>query len=186
MIRAYHPIDIEPMAKLLDSPNIARYMRNTFPSPYTLSDAKYWVDLVTKPDSPHRSFGIFVPDPDPDPQATETRYKLAGSIGLQPFADVESKTWNLGYVMGEAYQGQGIMTEAATVFTRWAFDTYPEEDLIRLEGGVFEGNFGSMKVLTKVGFKFEGVRRKAVWKNGKSLDVNVYGLLRKDLESKES
>ncbi|KAM7209031.1 acyl-CoA N-acyltransferase [Naviculisporaceae sp. PSN 640] len=188
MIRPYHKVDIEPMAKLLNTPNIARYMRNTFPNPYTLADAEFWVDLVTKPDSPHKSFGIFIPDPsssspESDTSTKEIKYKLAGSIGLQPHEDIESKTWNLGYLMGEAYQGQGIMTEAATVFTRWAFDHYPEEDLIRIEGGVFSGNSGSMKVLERIGCKFEGIRRKAIWKNGKNLDLHVYGLLREDIAS---
>lgn len=190
MIRPYHKIDIEPMAKLLNTPNMSRYMRNVFPNPYTLADAEFWVNLVTKPDPPQKSFGIFIPDPSsqppssPEPSAPEEiKYKLAGSIGLQPFTDVESKTWNLGYLMGEAYQGLGIMTEAAIAFTRWAFEQFPEEDLTRIEGVAFSENVGSIKVLEKVGFKLEGIRRKAIWKNGKNMDLHIYGLLRDDIPS---
>jgi len=88
---------------------------------------------------------------------------------------------NLGYVLGEAYWGQGIMTEVAIAFSRWALETMPEEELTRLDGAVYEGNTASMRVLIKAGFKFEGVRRKAIWKNGKVLDQYCYGLLREDL-----
>jgi RimJ/RimL family protein N-acetyltransferase len=39
-----------------------------------------------------------------------------------------------------------------------------------------------MKVLERSGFLKDGVRRKAVFKKGKALDVSIFGLLREDLE----
>ncbi|KAM7207078.1 putative acetyltransferase protein [Rhypophila sp. PSN 637] len=184
MIRPYHEIDIHPMAALLEKSDTARYMRNTFPDPYTLKDAQDWVALVTKPDPPQKAFGIFVPISDSSSPGggEEVEYTLAGSIGLQPHTDVESKTWNLGYLMGEAYRGKGLMAEATTAFVRWALlERYTETELIRLEGGVFGGNTASIKVLLKAGFKFEGIRRKAVVKKGEVLDMHVFGCLREDL-----
>lgn len=180
IIRPFHPSDAPPMATLYNNPKISRYMRNTFPFPYTPADAEFWINLVTGPNSPHIAFGIFVPVT-PSPSSDETTYTLAGSIGLQRMSDVEVRTMNLGYVLGEPYWGQGIMTEATVAFSRWALESMPEEELTRLDGAVFEGNTASMMVLTKAGFKFEGVRRKAVWKNGEALDQYNYGLLRGDL-----
>ena len=65
-------------------------------------------------------------------------------------------------------------------FARWAFQNFP--DLLRIEAGVYGGNDGSMKVLERVGFTKEGIRRSAVCKGGIIMDNVMYGLLRQDFD----
>ena len=65
-------------------------------------------------------------------------------------------------------------------FVRWAFQNFP--DLLRIEAGVYGGNHGSMKVLERVGFTKEGIRRSAVCKRGIVMDNVIYGLLRQDID----
>ncbi|KAJ7265769.1 acyl-CoA N-acyltransferase [Mycena rebaudengoi] len=141
-------------------------MSNLFPHPYTLLDAESW-SLIAAKRLPLHNFAITCPDG-----------TYIGGIGLKPLADVESRTMEIGYWMGEAHWGAGIMTEAVLAFSRWSFETIPE--LLRLEAAVFGGNEGSMAVLRKAGYTFEGRRRNAVFKNGKVLDIHMFALLREE------
>ncbi|KAJ7240107.1 acyl-CoA N-acyltransferase [Mycena rebaudengoi] len=131
-------------------------MANFFPHPYTLLDAESW-SLIAATRLPLHNFAITCPDG-----------TYIGGIGLKPLADVESCTMEIGYWMGEAHWGAGIMTEAVVTFSRW------------LEAAVFGGNEGSMAVLRKAGYTFEGRRRNAVFKKGKVLDIHMFALLREE------
>lgn len=166
VIRAYHPQDAEQMAVAADSPLIAKNMRNTFPSPYTLDSANSWINLATT--TPTRNFGIVSPD----------GQTFLGGVGLRPLVDVECRTYEIGYWIAPAAWGRGLATEAVKGFSRWAFETF--EDLLRLEAAVFATNEASEKVLRKCGFVHEGTRRRAIWKNGEVLDLKLYGLLREE------
>lgn len=174
VIRAYHPQDAEDMAVAANSPDIARYMRNTFPSPYTLDSARQWIEIATtttgapSPGSPTLNYGIYSPD----------GRRCLGGIGMRPCRDVECRTYEVGYWIAPAAWGRGMATAALTLFSRWAFETFPE--VLRLEAQVFGNNDRSCRVLTKVGFAHEGTRRRAVWKNGEVLDLKIYGLLREE------
>lgn len=103
-----------------------------------------------------------------------------GGIGLKPGGDVEARTWEVGYWLGAEHWGRGYMTEAVAGFSAWAFRTFPEAAVLRLEASVFEGNLASQHILRRVGYREEGVRRKAVWKDGRRLDLHYYGMLREE------
>ncbi|KAF3769003.1 acyl-CoA N-acyltransferase, partial [Cryphonectria parasitica EP155] len=148
LIRPYHLSDCPESSRQANDLEIARWMRNTFPSPYSLADGESFITNIglkaTKPstrtDPPtnvlinyalcRRSDGHFI-----------------GGIGLKPFADVEARTMEIGYWLGKEHRGQGYMTEALKGFVAWAFQTFPET--LRLEASAFEGNVGSTKVLAK-------------------------------------
>ncbi|KAI2465321.1 acyl-CoA N-acyltransferase [Annulohypoxylon bovei var. microspora] len=170
-IRAYTPGDIPATAEAANHPEISQYMRNRFPYPYTLENAKFWIDFSMKGD-PMVNFGIFAPDG-----------AFAGAIGLTPRDDTEYRTWEVGYWIAKSHWGKGIATSALKGFSAWAFKELP--DLLRLEAGVFEGNDGSMKVLERAGYTKEGVRRKAICKKDKVMDLTLYSLLREEVEGLE-
>ncbi len=86
--------------------------------------------------------------------------------------------WRLVTGSEKAHWGQGFATEVLKGFTRWAFENIP--DLLRLEAGVFGGNDPSVRVLTKAGYTFEGARRKAGFKFGKSFDIRILGMLKEE------
>ncbi|KAI0146624.1 acetyltransferase [Pestalotiopsis sp. NC0098] len=147
-IRPLEESDAPAIAAAANHPEIARFMRNRFPHPYTLDDANSWISLCSK---------------------REPRVDF----------DTECHTWELGYWLAKDQWGKGITTSAVKGFCKWAFAHFPE--LSRIEAGIYEGNDGSMKVLERVGFTKEGVRRKAVFKHGQSWDVAIFGLLRDEL-----
>lgn len=167
LIRPYHPTDASQLATAADNPLIACNMRNTFPSPYTLDSANGWITLATA-SPPILNFAIVGPD----------GKTFLGGIGLRSLTDIECRTMEVGYWIAEAAWGRGLATEALTAFSRWTFETFGE--VLRLEAGVFAPNGASSRVLEKAGFTHEGTRRRAIFKNGKVLDIRIYGLLREE------
>ncbi|KAF3059632.1 putative ribosomal N-acetyltransferase YdaF [Daldinia childiae] len=167
IIRAYAPSDAEGAVAAANYPELVQYMRNTFPHPYTLDSANYWINLCLNSD-PMVNFGIFTPEG-----------IFAGGIGLTPYKDIEYRTWEIGYWVGKDFWGKGIATSALKAFSVWAFERFPE--LIRIEAVVFIENIASQKVLERVGYTKEGIRRQAVCKKEKIMDQVMYSLLRDDL-----
>ena len=70
----------------------------------------------------------------------------------------------IGYWIARPLWGKGLMTEAATLATRWAFETL---GLHKLTIGCFEPNIGSRRVIEKVGFRFLCRYEDDVWRDGR-------------------
>lgn len=165
LVRAYNEGDVESLAKAANNPQIARWMRNTFPQPYTTEDAKKWISIATAP-SPLRDFAICQLDGS----------AVIGSIGLKARDDIHYRTMEIGYWICEDHWHQGIATEVVTAFSNWAFDNF--KHVLRLEAEVFEGNLASGRVLGKAGFEFEARQRAAIEKLGRVMDTLTYTKLR--------
>ncbi|KAH8675450.1 acyl-CoA N-acyltransferase [Xylariales sp. PMI_506] len=168
-IRPYEVSDAAALAAAANHEDVSKYMRNLFPFPYSLDDAQFFINLASER-QPMVNYAIVLLDG-----------TYVGGIGLKPMADVESGTFEIGYWVGKDHWGKGITTSAAKAFSKWAFENFP--DLRRLEAGIFEGNVASMKILERAGYTKEGVRRKAVFKRGVSLDITIYGLLREEAQA---
>lgn len=161
LIRPFDEGDVSSLAKAANNPKIARWMRNTFPQPYTHDDAKTWISIANSA-SPVRDFAICDPDDS----------SVIGCIGLKARDDVQYRTMEIGFWLSEERWGKGIATEAVAAFSDWGFGRFAA--LLRLEAVVFEGNGGSCRVLETVGFVFEGRQRMAVEKGGVVLDTLTY------------
>jgi len=70
----------------------------------------------------------------------------------------------LGYWIAQPLWGKGLMTEAATLATRWAFETL---GLHKVNVMCLDGNIGSQRVIEKVGFRFVGRAEDHIWRDGK-------------------
>jgi ribosomal-protein-serine acetyltransferase len=77
----------------------------------------------------------------------------------------------IGYWIGEQYQGKGLVTRATKAMTDYAFG---ELGLKRSEIICEVGNDASAAVPQRLGYTFEGVRRKNFFRDGLMRDVNVY------------
>ena len=87
----------------------------------------------------------------------------------------------IGYILFDtAQRGQGLMSEALTLLTRFLFET---KTIRRLQLTVCVGNNASKKVAEKCGFQSEGIARQAVFIKGKHLDIEYFSILREDVLS---
>ena len=96
--------------------------------------------------------------------------KVIGTVNV--FADdsraVDAR--EIGYSISSAYQRKGYAYEALTAL----IDLLQNE--LKLElivAGVLEENLASIKLLEKLGFRKEGLRRKAVWHEGLDRPVDL-------------
>lgn len=164
-IRDWVTDDAGAIARYANNRRVARWLRDRFPSPYTVLDAEVFLGAAAAQES-RTVFAI----------ATED--EAIGGIGLEFGADVHRFSAELGYWLGEPFWGRGIMTEAVGLFTAWAFKTF---EVHRLHSAVFAGNHASMRVLEKAGFQREGCLRANVFKSGRILDQVVYARVRDDI-----
>lgn len=89
--------------------------------------------------------------------------------------DENSRRAELGYVLGRAGWGRGLMTEALHALIAHAFGVM---DLRRLEAEVQPANVASTRLLERVGFVREGLLRQRWVARGQPYDVVAFGLLR--------
>lgn len=68
------------------------------------------------------------------------------------------------------------MSEVLPVFVEWVWATFGE--IIRLEAVVYEGNVASGAVLGRAGFRLEGRKECAVFKDGRVGDKLIYCKIR--------
>jgi len=100
-------------------------------------------------------------------------------IGMVSIFDIQNQyKAEIGYWLGAAYHGQGIMTEAVRAVDSHAFDTIGMGRLYAYTSGE---NMQSLAMLQKVGFVTEGVMRQHTMRDGKWDDSVIMGIIRDDL-----
>jgi len=98
-----------------------------------------------------------------------------GSIGLHKL-NYHNMHGALGIAIGEKeYWSRGYGTEAAELLIGFGFY---QMNLHRISSSVFAFNGRSLKMHLKAGFKEEGRRRFAIYRNGQYHDLVEFGLLR--------
>jgi RimJ/RimL family protein N-acetyltransferase len=97
---------------------------------------------------------------------------------LLPFNfDAGSARLELGYVLGRAHWGRGVMREALQSVCALAFGSL---GIRRLEAEVNSSNVASIRLLRALGFVHEGTLRKRWVAKGTAYDTDMYGLLSGD------
>lgn len=87
------------------------------------------------------------------------------------------RSLGVGYCFDEPAWGRGYATEAMRAVLHWAFGAL---DLNRVEAELDTRNAASARVLEKLGFQREGLRREDCIVEGEVSDSWIYGLLRKE------
>lgn len=110
--------------------------------------------------------------------------KLLGTIYLN-IHDEKAKTAGIDYWIREDEWGSGYITEASKRILEYAFDTL---NLNRIESCGAKDNPGTWKVMEKIGLKYEGTRKQAMfYYYGGIQDLILYGLTKEEyLKNKEN
>ncbi|MDE2967877.1 MAG: GNAT family protein [Chloroflexota bacterium] len=161
-IRRFQPDDAQPLAEAADNRKIWRNMRDSFPHPYTLTDAQEWIAL-TMQESPAQNFAI------------ASTAQVVGGIGLRLRSDVFRRSAEIGYWLAEPFWGRGIATAALRALTEHAFEQF---NLVRIDASVYEWNPASARVLEKAGYTFEARLARSIYKDGQIVDRLIYAKLR--------
>ena len=108
--------------------------------------------------------------------------RLAGVIGYDPI-DWENRSTELGYWLGEEYQGKGLVTAACRALVEHAFF---ELGLNRVVILCATENEKSCAVAERLGFQREGVRRQAAWLYDRFVDLVSYSALASEWSTRHS
>lgn len=157
-LRKWRASDFKDVVKHANNYNVARFLTDQFPHPYTEEDGRSYISMIADDDPPQ----VF---------AIDINGEAAGSIGLFPQTDIHRKNAEIGYWLSEDYWGNGIMTDAIKQMVEYGFKTF---DINRIFARPFSINPGSQRALEKAGFKLEARFEKALFKNGDYIDELIY------------
>lgn len=155
--------DAEALAHIISNKKILDNLRDGIPYPYTVQDARDFI--LSMLDSDENDTFAF---------AVTLNGQVIGSIGAFRQSNIHRQTAELGYYLSEEYWGRGIMTEAVKQLCRYVFTN---TDILRIYAEPFAYNSGSLRVLEKAGFQYEGTLRSNAVKNGRILDMKLYSIL---------
>ncbi len=160
-VRSYSQADAESLAAHANNRKVWINLRDGFPHPYTLEDARRFISAALTM-TPESHFAI----------AVEGR--AVGGIGFALHTDVERVSAEIGYWVGEPFWGRGIATEALKAVTAFAVR---EHSLSRVYAVPYEWNPASFRVLEKAGYVLEGTMRRSAIKDGRIINQRLYAFV---------
>lgn len=167
-LRPWHLDDSESLAYYANNYNIARFMTDRFPHPYTIEDATSFIQMASS-GTPTNILAI------------DVEGKAVGGIGLHIQPDIYRKNAELGYWLGEPFWGRGIITMAISQMVDYGFKHW---DITRIFARPFGTNKASQRVLEKTGFELEGRFKNTLFKYEQYLDELIYAIRRTDIIQK--
>ena len=102
--------------------------------------------------------------------------RVCGIIGTHKL-DLLNRQGEIGYWLGQSFQGQGIVTAACRAVIAHLFD---DLDLHRIVLRCAQDNEKSCAVARRLDFSEEGLAREAVLLHGHFHDARLFALLRRD------
>jgi ribosomal-protein-serine acetyltransferase len=106
--------------------------------------------------------------------------EMAGQIEYNYLDWVNRKT-EIGFWLGESFQGRGLVTKSCRVLIGHAFNKLK---LNRVEMHCGIENTKSSKIPEKLGFRNEGIIRQAGWLHDHFVDFVIYGMLASEWQDK--
>ena len=171
LLREPRAADIPAITSGASEPSVALY--TTVPSPYTESDAAWFVGEVqsTWDANTAATFAVC------DVQAPD---ELVGMIGLHDLElDVEpGGRAEIGYWLSTPARGRGLMRRAVRLLSAWGIN---ELGLARITWVAAAGNTPSRNVAEQCGYQFEGTVRLGMKQRGRLIDAWVGGLIASEL-----
>jgi RimJ/RimL family protein N-acetyltransferase len=158
VIRSWRAGDVRSLVAHANNRKIWLNLRDRFPHPYTKADAQAYIKMARSMD-PETFFAIAVDD------------QAVGAIGYVMQPDVERTSAEVGYWLGEAFWGRGIVTAALSAITGYAVERH---HFTRIFAVPFAYNTASCRVLEKAGYVLEARLHRSAIKDGVVIDQLQY------------
>jgi ribosomal-protein-alanine N-acetyltransferase len=113
--------------------------------------------------------------------------KMIGHIYFKQTEPYELRTWELGYIVNPAYQGEGYAAEAVAALLRKEFE---DKHIHRVVAHCNPENPASWKLLERVGLRREGLLRRNIFfrrgPKGEEIwtDTYVYAILKEEADER--
>lgn len=162
-LRPWEEEDAKRLVVIANNKKIADNLRDGFPYPYSIDDARKFIHLSRHNEGISKAFAIVIDD------------AVVGSIAAYFKENVHCKNAELGYYLAEEYWGKGIMTKVVRYMAQYLFDNF---DVIRVYAQPFARNMASRRVLEKAGFRLEAILKNNIIKNNVVQDGCIYAILK--------
>jgi len=166
ILRQITDTDLDDLYLLLCDPEVAEY--EYFRPVKSKQEAATFIDRykIELRDQEEITWGIITKEP----------RRLIGTCCLGDFDDGARRA-EIGYSITRDHWGRGYATEAVQAVISYGFDYM---NLNRIEATITPGNDGSVKVLSKLSFKQEGIVRERDLIKGKLVDGIIMAILKKE------
>jgi RimJ/RimL family protein N-acetyltransferase len=104
----------------------------------------------------------------------ESRSPIAGLIGITNIIRGVSQAGFIGYWIGTEFLNKGIATEATVLMMQFAFEML---GLHRINLWIAPDNLASLRIVEKLGLRYEGTVVKALFLGGEWKDVRSFGII---------
>ena len=167
ILRSVEEEDLEMLRELTNSPDFEKMIVG-WSFPISKKDQAEWFANCRNNDSRLRFTIVTEQD---------------GAVGMIGLRDID---WKNGSASGlgiriakKELRSHGLATDAQMTLMRYAFD---ELRLNRINASVLNYNTASLRMCEKVGYKVEGIKRKAIYKDGQFHDLVILGCLKSDYD----
>jgi RimJ/RimL family protein N-acetyltransferase len=162
IVRDWAAADLPSLVRHANDRAVWIQLRDRFPHPYLEEHGRSFLRNVTG-------------QAPPLVWAIEVDGDAVGAIGVELSNDVERVSAEIGYWLGQACWGRGIMTDAVRAVTSEVFRRF---DLTRIFAMPFADNPASVRVLQKAGYSLEGRLPQSAIKDGRIRDQLMFGTYR--------
>lgn len=162
-LKAISKENLATCTRWFQDPEVIRLLLPAVAMPVTREQEEEWYASANQPGRRY-TFGIHV----------RADGRLIGNVTLDSL-DAKNRSAVLGIVIGEKeYWGRGFGTDATRLMVQYAF---AELNLHRVELHVFSFNERAIRAYVKAGFREEGRRREAIFRDGRYWDDVIMGIL---------
>jgi RimJ/RimL family protein N-acetyltransferase len=165
-LRPYTDADIAELLPLIGVREVAANSLR-IPHPYTEQDARDFLVRISDGSETRVAITLLTDG--------SSNGRLIGGVGLRFAFDHQHA--ELGYWIGVPYWGNGYATEAARAMLGYGFETLK---LHRIFASYFKPNAASGRILVKLGMRHEGCQREHIRKWDQFVDLELYGMLRRE------
>lgn len=150
ILRSWKDEDINDLIEGLNNINVSKWL-GAVPYPYTRKDANEFISYAKKSDEDSNDLMLAI--------VLKENNKVIGGTSIQSI-NKKDGTATGGIWLNEKYQKNGYGTEAFSTRAKYCFEVL---GLRRLENGYFSNNEKSKKMQEKLGYQYEGKRRKNIY-----------------------
>ena len=157
--------DLDFLKKNINDPKIRKYLDQN--RPYNrMMEREFVENIGKKSDQVH----FLITDAEDD--------EKIGMVSLMEINNTIGKA-EIGLWITPEHQEEGYGTEASKLVTDYGFD---ELRLNRIFARVYDNNPRSISIWEKLDYRKEGILREAGFKEGKFVNLLIYGILKKEWE----
>jgi ribosomal-protein-alanine N-acetyltransferase len=171
ILRAFEDADAPALFRHASNPNVTRF--TLWEHHKTLDDTFQFVR-----DYARCRYFEGMPEPYAITLRSDPKSEPVGALGCF-WSSQPNRTMELGYWLAEPLWGQGIIAEGCRAVVAHAFAAC---EPARIQSRVIVGNDPSVRVLEKLGFRYEGTLRSFLYRRERFEDVMFFSVLKSEWE----